>query len=425
MSSPRYLTGGSKVVLYVRIAVHVVLRYLPLVRSPLGYARFLLRALRLLRVFVPHKAVRVAGGFKLHLYLPAYPSEAFFYALESKLLRTPPGPVTIVFSMTKRCTYKCPHCYQRRDANEDVPEELLLETTRNLRDAGVAMFDVEGGDPFLRFERLRKVLQELDERAEVWVNSTGANVDVPKLEQLKRDGLFGLMISVHSPDPEKHDAFTGIPGSFVMACDVARMCRELGLALALNSVLSEGEIKAGHLDRLMDLARDLDADYVQLIHPKPAGKWLENTEQMQREHALIERVRAEHRRYNSSTAAGHPALAAQVAEEAPGSLGCTAGAVDRFYVNAAGEMQPCEFLNLSFGNLNEESFETVFRRMRSYFPVPGVDWLCCTQAEAVAALMKKHGLTRTPVPWKYARELVETWDRGTPTPLYKDLGIYE
>lgn len=425
MSRSRYITGLPKYLLYFRIALHVVFRYIYLIRRPLAYIKFLRRAYRLLILFISHKAVRVRGGYKLHLYLPHYPSRGFFHALEAKLLRNPPGPTTIVFSMTKRCTFKCPHCYQRHDANEDIGEELLLETARNLQESGVALFDIEGGDPFLRFDRLRNLLQALDERAEIWVNTTGANITPQALEQLKADGLFGLMISIHSTEPGGHDAFTGVAGSFDMACEAARMCRKMGLAVALNSVLAEAEINAGGIDKLMDLARDLDADYVQLIHPKPAGKWLEKTEGMQEHEAIIQRVRRAHARYNSRATRGYPALAAQAAEEAPDRLGCTAGAVDRFYVNASGEMQPCEFLNLSFGNLREEPFDVVFKRMRSYFPGPCVDWLCCTQAASIAGLMKKHGLTRTPVPWEYAEELVRAWDRGRATPFYHKLGIYK
>ncbi len=425
MMSNRYCTGLSKFFLYARISIHVVLRYLYLLRNPRKYIAFLLRSLRLLRVFVAHKAIRCQGGYKLHLYLPAYPSEAFFYALETKLLRSPPGPITIVFSMTKACTYKCPHCYQRLDASGDITEELLLQTTRKLRDAGVAMFDIEGGDPFLKFSRLKNILKELDNRSEVWVNTTGAHVDSQKLQQLKDVGLFGLMISLHSPESEKHDSFTGVAGSFANACSVASMCRELELAVAFNSVLSEAEIRNGSLNSLMDLAKSLDVDYVQLIHPKPAGKWLENTVEMQREEAVIASIREEHKRYNSSITKEFPALAAQVAEEDPQSLGCTAGGVDRLYINASGEMQPCEFLNISFGNLHKEPFDIVFERMRSFFNRPKTDWLCCTQADAIQRLMKQHGLTQTPIPWEFTEKLVESWDRGKDTPLYQDLGIYK
>lgn len=427
MRERRFFTGPGKIWIYSRIIFHIPCHYLTrphFFRSPVDYGRFLCRALRLLLVFRHNKVVRVFNGYKLHLYLPAYPSRAFFYALESKLLRTPSGPTTIVFSMTKACDYKCGHCYQRRDGGHDVEDELLIRTALAARDHGVAMFDIEGGEPFMRYDRLLRLVRALDDRTEIWINSTGAHVEPRMLAELKAAGVFGIMVSIHSADTAKHDAFTGIPGSFDVACRVIRQWRALGLVAALNSVLPEEELRNGGLDRLMDLARELDCDYVQLIHPKPAGRWLGRTEAMQTENAVIEAVRREHVRYNSRRCRAYPSLAAQVFEEAEHVLGCTSGAVDRFYVNANGEVQPCEFLNLSFGNVNEEPFDVIFARMRSFFPVPGTDWLCCTQSGEIRRLFEEHHLERTPLPWPVTRKLVANWKRGKPTPIYDKLGIY-
>jgi len=114
-----------------------------------------------------------------------------------------------------------------------------------------------------------------------------------------------------------------------------------------------------------------------------------------------------------------------VFEERKDVLGCTSGAVDRYYVGASGEVQPCEFLNISFGNVNEEPFEKIYERMRSFFKTPCYDWLCCTQADAIQRLFVKHGIQQTPLTWKVTQELVEAWDRGKPTPIYERLGIYK
>jgi MoaA/NifB/PqqE/SkfB family radical SAM enzyme len=427
MTNRHFATGLGKVWVYLRIILRIPCHYAArphFFRSPPDYFRFLFRALRLLLVFRHNKCVRVYNGWKLHLYLPAYPSPAFFYAIESKLLRTPPGPTTVVFSMTKVCDYKCEHCYQRRDGGPDVEENLLIHTAQAVRDCGVAMFDIEGGEPFMRFDRLLHLVRALDERTEIWINSTGAHVETHMLDELKDAGVFGVMVSIHSPDAATHDAFTGVSGSFETACRMVRQWRALGLVAALNSVLSEEETNCGGLGRLMDLAKELDCDYVQLIHPKPAGKWIGRTEAMQMGHAVIQFVRREHVRFNSHSMHEYPALAAQVFEEAEHVLGCTAGAVDRFYVNVTGEVQPCEFLNLSFGNVHNEPFGMILERMRSHFKVPGADWLCCTQAGEIQKLFEEHRLQRTPLPWPVTQELVASWNRGNPTPIYEKLGIY-
>ncbi|MCD4657155.1 MAG: radical SAM protein, partial [Planctomycetes bacterium] len=328
----KYLTGIRKNLIYIRIAVHVAIKYLFIV-APWKYPNFLRRALILLLNFHHNKIVKVFNGYKLQLYLPAYPSQAFFYALKSKLLKTPPSPVTIVFSMTKACSYKCPHCYQMNDKGNDLDERKLIETLLKVRDKGVSMFDIEGGEPFLRFDRLLKLLNVLDKKSEIWVNTTGAHLNEENLQALKDNGLFGLMISIHSPDPIINDDFTGINGSFDVACNTIKLCKQLGLVAAVNSVLSEAELKDGKLADLMKLSRDYDADYVQLIHPKPSGKWLNKKDNMQKEKNFIKKIEQAHLLYNSKEKMDYPSLAAQVFEERTKGLGCTAGAVDRFYIN--------------------------------------------------------------------------------------------
>lgn len=429
MKKAHFIIGIGKFLIYLRISVHVFAKY-SLRPGMFGWSLirfvvFLRRALILLLAFRHNKVVRVPNGYKLHLYLPAYPSPAFFYAIETKLLRTPPSATTVVFSMTKACTYKCKHCYQRRDGGPDLDEELLIRTARAVQESGVALYDIEGGEPFTRYERLLNLVQALDDRSEIWVNTTGAQVTPQMLDELKVAGMFGLMISIHSPDAEIHDSFSSVPGSFEVACETARMCASAGLAVDINCVLSEEEIRKGELARLMDLARSLGADYVQLIHPKPAGIWLGRTEDMQMDPNLIRDIRREHILYNSSSRIDYPSLAAQVFEEDESVLGCTCGGVDRFYVNATGEVQPCEFLNMSFGNVREEPFEVIFSRMKSFFAKPGTDWLCCTQAQAINEIYENNELTSTPLLRELSEQLARDCEKGKPTPLYERLGIYK
>lgn len=419
----RFLTGVSKAALYACIALHVAGRYLFRVK-PSEYLQFLRRALILLLNFWPNKAVRIASGYKIYIYLPAYPSPAFFRALEAKLLSTPPGPVSVVYSTTKACSYHCPHCYQRQDAGADMSEEVLIATARALKKVGVSFLNIEGGEPFLRYERLLHLVQATADATEIWVNTTGDGVTRERLSALKDAGLNGIMVSIHAPGADAHDGFTGVPGSFDTACRTLRLCRELQIGAAINSVLSETDIKEGKLDALMALAYSLDCDFVQLIHPKPAGLWLGNPDAVQTASAFLASLRATHLRYNSRQTRTLPVLAAQVFEERPEGLGCTAGGVDRFYVNATGEVQPCEFLNVSFGNVTREPFEAIFARMRQAFAAPVKEWPCCTQSHRIVELLRENKMTVTPLPSEHAAEFMAGWNRGEQPDVYRRMGLY-
>jgi len=418
----------SKAILYVQIALHVASYYLLRPSkwrySPFLYLQFLWRASILLFAFRHGKAVRVRNGWKIHLYLPAYPSPAFFHAIEGKLLQEQPGPITVVYSITRACRYKCPHCYQRYDYGVDMSDEMLVDVASQLNASGVAMFDIEGGEPFLRYDRLLKLVRSIGPKGEIWVNTSGDGATPERLTELREGGLFGLMVSVHSPDSQAHDRFTGIPGAFDNACNTLKLCKELGMVAAMNTVLCKEDLEGGRLDDLMALAKDLGCQFVQLIHPKPSGAWLGDPDSIPRDCDLVQHIRVKHLEYNRVDRRSYPSLAAQVFEEASDVFGCSAGAIDRFYVNANGEVQPCEFLNISFGNLNQDSWSTIFSRMREVFSKPCTDWLCCSQAASIQQAIDATEPRKTPLPWAQTKELVKQWQGGQETPLYKRLGIY-
>jgi MoaA/NifB/PqqE/SkfB family radical SAM enzyme len=185
-------------------------------------------------------------------------------------------------------------------------------------------------------------------------------------------------------------------------------------------------VEGDGMEKLLALGRKLGCSFVQIIHGKAAGGWLGHRDEVYGDSRLIENLCRLHVRYNSGgRLRDYPAVSAQVFEEDRRLFGCTSGGVDRFYLGADGEVQPCEFLNVSFGNVRDEPFETIFRRMRSHFQKPCSDWLCCTQAACIAEIINRHELTRTPIPWELTRTFIDKWDRGPETPLYRKLGIYD
>ena len=381
----------------------------------------LMKASKFTGIFFKHKLVKLPSGeYKLDFYMPRYPSEAFFTAMEDKVLRKPPRPVSVVLSITKACAYRCPHCYQRKDAPQELPWDVLIDNVRKMRDFGIVAWAVEGGEPLLRFERLEAVLKEIS-GLEVWVNSTGHSATLEKIRRLAELKVTGVMSSIHSVDPQEHDTFTGMQGSWQRALDFLHDCQKEGMLVGFNTVLTDKQIVDGGIDRIMDLAKQHDCDYIQLIHPKACGGWMGKEFDNDLSQKAIRIAKEAQLRYNSAKEKHSPVLTAQVFEESPEMLGCCCGGIDRFYVGASGEVQPCEFVNISFGNLQEESFETAYGRMRKCFATPCEEWTCCVHAKELA----EHAGERLPIPWPETEQLVKNWKTGTPTKVYESIGIYK
>ena len=412
----RFVTGFEKLLFYAGMSLRCAVK--------LRSLSALWKGAQFTRIFFCHKLLQLPSGeYKLDFYMPRYPTDAFFTAMKDKLISTPPRPVSVVWSITSACAYRCPHCYQGFDPAEEMPLEKMCQAAREVRNFGVTAWAVEGGEPLLRFARLTALLEEL-RGLEVWVNSTGHSATPEKIARLKELEVTGIMSSIHSVSPGKHDAFTGVKGSFDTALEFLSQCRKAGMLTGFNTVLSDQEIMDGEIDNIMALAQEHKCDYIQLIHPKICGRWgKEKFDSSLHEKAVKIACEAQ-KKYNSSRKKNAPILTAQVFEESPEMLGCTAGGIDRFYVGCSGEVQPCEFVNISFGNLCHEPFSAIYERMRRVFPVPSCDWLCGKYGECIADAVAKNG-GKTPLPWGETLELVKDWKSENPTPVYKKMGIYK
>ena len=415
--------NAKKTLQNLRVKCGVTLHYgAEMLRGKITPRQFvvLLRRLNLFLSKLRHNKFAAAPGgrLRLDLYVPDYPSRAFWTAAD-KFKRFDGGLfpcATVLMSVTKACAFKCPHCYQRRDNGPDAPIEQLVSAARTLQKQGVAFFNIEGGEPFLAYERLKTLCAAIDGRSEIWINTTGMGVTAERLRELKP---AALMFSLHGATPAALNAFMGRDDAWDLMSGGIAACREVGARVAFNSCLSGADFHDGSFEKLMDIAKDFGATLVQIIKPKPAGAWLgKGSELFSAEDTRL--AAAKINDYNLAPRyAKYPAISAQIIEESPAVFGCTAGGTDRFYINAKGDVQPCEFLNISFGNINEEAIDAILQRMRAAFKIPGTAMLCEQSAEKIARICEEHSLETLPLSPELSRDIFENWNPGAATELYE------
>lgn len=297
--------------------------------------------------------------------------------------------------------------------------DVLVNAVTSLKERGVSFFTVQGGDPFLRFDRLEKVTAAMGDGVEIWVNSTGDGVTRDRLEILKKQGVSIIVFSLHSPDPEEFNAILQNPLAWDNLVKGVELSHEAGLGVAFNMTLFKPDFYNGQFQRLMQKAREFDACYIQLIKPKPSGAWLEEEmDVFSKEDYLhiknLVHTYNHHRRYRD-----YPSVWAQIINEDKEVFGCVAGGTERVYINSRGDLQPCEFINISMGNLEEEEFDTVYERTLEAFHTPCSDWLCETCAESVHREFTEGKHPTLPLPCDTSLKLLKKWDRGPETPFYR------
>lgn len=406
--------------LYIKLAVFLhFLREVVAGRLPLrGFFGFLDRLLYFLSKMKDNKYVTASGTTKINLYVPGFPSPAFYKACSKVSTVGVKQPcISVLLSVTSGCRFRCEHCYQKHDLGKDIPIEYLLDVVRQLDAMGVAFFNIEGGDPFLAYDRLKAVCGAV-KTGEIWVNSTGDGITSERLLELCGLGMKGIMFSLHAPNEDAVNRFMGRENAWRTMMSGIECCYASGVDVAVNSCLLRPAFYDGTFEKLMDLTRSLGVTIIQLIKPKPSGAWLgADLETFSAEDvAHVERlvhVYNNERRYRD-----YPFIAAQIVDERADMFGCTAGGTDRFYINAKGDVQPCEFLNISFGNIREEAFTVIYNRMRKTFDIPGNRWLCETCAYDIHAIRVFSGLKTLPLSPALSAQIHTHWDRGAPGDFY-------
>ncbi len=428
MTMVKNLIGLKKTIFLCWLKISVFFHFLPeLLRKkmkPREYVVYLQKLLYFLSKVRHNKFVRIGKNTRVDLYIPGFPSNAFYTACKKFMVSDKKLPcVTVLISVTSACRYHCQHCYQRYDKGKDIPIERLIETVKKLQDMGIAFFNIEGGEPFLVYERLKQVCSTIDARSEIWINSTGDGITETRLLELKRCQVTAIMFSLHHPDPERLNKFMGVPCAWQNMEQAIELCHKTGIAPALNTCLQKDDFYNGIFERIMEQAKRFDVAFIQLIKPKPAGGWLQSGVELFTKDD-INHIKGLVDKYNSySQYKDYPAISAQIMEEDRDVFGCTAGGTDRFYINAKGDVQPCEFLNISFGNIQQENFEDIYNRMRAHFEEPGECWLCERYSAEIFRLYKENKLESLPLSPEMSKLIYNNWDRGNKTQLYQHLKV--
>lgn len=422
MNNTEYLIGTKKKAYDLYIELYVFFYFLKdLLKgkiSPGDFIPFLRRLLYFLSKMKLNKYVKTGKYIKMNLYVPVFPSEAFFKAARKVLVTGEKMPcISVLLSVTSACRYDCEHCYQKLDKGKDTDINLLCGIAKKLDRMGVAFFNIEGGEPFLVFDKLKKLCLAIEE-GEIWVNSTGDGMTLEKLLELKQAGVRGIMFSIHLPEADGINRFMKNPKAWDNLTNGIALCHKAGLEVASNTCIMRDDFYNGNFQKILELTKKLGVSIIQLIKPKPSGAWLGSgiTDFSEEDLKYIEDLVNTYN--NRKKFKEYPFIYAQIIDEKSDMFGCTSGGTDRFYINAKGDVQPCEFLNISFGNIKDEDFETIYARMRQSFRQSGDKWLCEACSKDIARVVRENNINILPLSKELSQQVISSWDRGGEADFY-------
>ena len=173
-------------------------------------------------------------------------------------------PVSAIMELTYRCPLNCQHCYIDKNAVQEKNELKkrdyfkLIDEFRNL---GGLYVILTGGDPFLHpdFEKIFQYLRK--KRIAVSVMSSGYRIDKELLKKLASSGLTSFQASIHGHNPEIHDSFTGVQGSFNATMDTLIFLKKLGISV--QAAVSVNRLNITFFDEIL---RFLDSNGIETAY---------------------------------------------------------------------------------------------------------------------------------------------------------------
>ena len=175
-------------------------------------------------------------------------------------------PLWLLAELTYRCPLHCVFCYNPVDFARDETELSTDDWVRVLREAralGAVQCGFSGGEPMQRddLETLVAEARRLGYYTNLLTSGIGLNED--RIGKLKQAGLDHIQLSFQDSTREVND-FLSSTRTFDLKRKAAALIKAHGYPMVMNCVIHRMNID--HIDRIIELAVELDAEYLELAN---------------------------------------------------------------------------------------------------------------------------------------------------------------
>jgi len=272
---------------------------------------------------------------------------------KSYILKQPPLRY-VDFALDFACNLRCAHCFAtslRNDARLKMTVEDYGRVAKQCMELGAVNFSFQGGEPLL-LQELPTVVTACRPHANlISVTTNGTLLSADRAKELRRLGVDILTVSLDSSIADEHDRFRGVFGAFARTTAGIDAALAAGLRVTIGSVVTHQNLRGPGVAGLIDMAKRLKT-IISLILPAPAGNWSENTSILLTAEDLV---------YIDELVASSPYVRTDFQANF-GPEGCGA-AKEILYLTPYGDVLPCPFMHISFGNALKEPLAVIRARM--------------------------------------------------------------
>jgi PqqA peptide cyclase len=210
----------------------------------------------------------------------------------------PDPPLWLLAELTYRCPLHCVFCYNPVDYatyGAELTTEDWLRVLREGRGLGATQLGFSGGEPLVRDDL--EVLVAEARRLGYYSNliTSGVGLNERRIAAFKDGGLDHIQLSFQDSTREMND-FLSSTRTFDLKRRVAKLIKQYDYPMVLNVVLHR--LNIDHVEQILELALELEAEYVELANTQYYGwayvnrdQLLPTRDQLQRAEAVVHRFR--------------------------------------------------------------------------------------------------------------------------------------
>lgn len=316
------------------------------------------------------RILKFENAYIISSVIPPIPSRAFtqminatpgksgrFYELTHSI-RT--APVSMHIAVTSRCKYQCTNCSAAlMPTAVDTDINTLKRLASDIQKMGVAIIGLTGGEPLMRSD-IEDVISCIDSRSATIIYTSGYSLSSNRARRLKEVGLFGMAISLDHYQPLENDNRRGFAGAYDIASGAVRESKAAGLYTILQTTIAPAS-SDDFLWKMVLYAQMLGAHEVRFIDEKyRESKACVSLSSVKDDHDRYSKIQ-----HKALLSFNLPKVTFVSLIESQSQFGCCAANLHA-YIDSAGNLHPCDFVPLVFGNIHETPIAQLWQKMSEH-----------------------------------------------------------
>lgn len=281
-------------------------------------------------------------------------------------------PFILFWEVTRACALACRHCRaiaQPQSHPQELNHEEAMTLVDRIAELNPPMLVLTGGDPMMRRDIFDIIERAAAKGLRVALSPAATNRLIhTDFHKLRQAGVVSMSLSLDGATQETHDAFRRVPHTFERTLQAARMAKEAGIQLQINTTISRTTLP--ELEGFVELLKQIEPDVWSVFLLVPTGRAtmeeLPTADELETLWQRLLELRAELPFAIKTTEGHHYRRAIMQAARtsgapAPRHMVPTRDGKGVAFISHVGEIQPSGFLPITAGNVRTDDLATIYR----------------------------------------------------------------